>query len=149
MKKINKPKIKSLVLFLFIIIFITESFGQNSMFSGNAIFQFSDSTISVSTGKVERKWSWTGSGFVTSSYKNLISGKEWVGKNDKHTNQSVERIKKRKRHKTGTLKLLQPNICCLYYSVANDGQLVAYRKNGEIVLSPDNFVKTMAEKKEV
>ena len=48
---------------------------------------------------------------------------------------------------TGTPELLQPNICCLDYSVANGGQLVEYRKNGEIVLSPDNFIETMAAKK--
>ena len=50
---------------------------------------------------------------------------------------------------TGTPELLHPNICCLDYSVANGGQLVAYRKNGEIVLSPDNFVEATAEKEEV
>lgn len=93
MNRINKPNVKTLISILFIVIFTQHGFAQNSMFSGNAKFQFSDSTITVSTGKVERKWVWTGSGFVTSSYKNLISGKEWVGKNDKYTNQSEERIK--------------------------------------------------------
>ena len=50
---------------------------------------------------------------------------------------------------TGTLELLHPNICYLDDSVANGGQLVAYRKNGEVILSHDNFVEAIADIKEV
>lgn len=32
----------------------------------------------ANTGKVQRVWKWTGHGFVTTSLKNLSSGKEWV-----------------------------------------------------------------------
>ena len=50
---------------------------------------------------------------------------------------------------TGTSELLHSNICCLHYSIADGGQLVAYRKNGEVVLSSYNFVEIIVEKKEV
>ncbi len=42
----------------------------------------------------------------------------------------------------GTPQLLADNICCLDYSVAKGGDLVAYRWNGEQILNPDNFVST-------
>jgi len=34
--------------------------------------------ILISTGVVEGKWKWTGKGFVTSGFKNLATGTEWV-----------------------------------------------------------------------
>ena len=37
-------------------------------------------------------------------------------------------------------KLQSHNVCCLDYSVANNGKLVAYRYNGEETLSNDNFI---------
>lgn len=40
----------------------------------------------------------------------------------------------------GTPKLLKPNVCCLDYSVAKEGYLVAYRWNGEKVLSKNNLI---------
>lgn len=42
----------------------------------------------------------------------------------------------------GDPQLLTDNICCLDYSVAKGGTLMAYRWNGEQILSPENFVST-------
>ncbi len=36
--------------------------------------------ISVSTGAVEGKWKWTGKGFVTTGFRNLTTGTEWVSR---------------------------------------------------------------------
>ncbi len=36
--------------------------------------------IIISTGVVEGKWEWTGKGFVTTGFRNLASGTEWVSK---------------------------------------------------------------------
>ncbi len=41
---------------------------------------------------------------------------------------------------TGTPRLLRENVCCLDFSVAKHGHLVAYRFDGEKVLSNDKFV---------
>ncbi len=41
---------------------------------------------------------------------------------------------------SGQPELLKPNVCCLDYSVAKDGYLVAYRYDGERVLSSDKLV---------
>ncbi|GAA3612861.1 hypothetical protein Q4Q39_03990 [Flavivirga amylovorans] len=71
----NRPK---LAILWIVVIFVQYGHAQNSKVLGNASFQFSDNTITVSTGKVERKWRWTGAGFLTTSYKNLLSGKEWA-----------------------------------------------------------------------
>ena len=40
----------------------------------------------------------------------------------------------------GTPKLLKKNVCCLDYSVAKDGYLVAYQWGGEKDLKEDNFI---------
>lgn len=40
----------------------------------------------------------------------------------------------------GQPSLYKNNICCLDYSVAKDGQLVAYRHNGEKILDDKNFI---------
>ncbi len=34
--------------------------------------------LHVETGQVSREWKWTGNGLVTTSFKNMITGKEWV-----------------------------------------------------------------------
>ncbi|EKD81612.1 MAG: Metallophosphoesterase [uncultured bacterium] len=41
---------------------------------------------------------------------------------------------------TGCPQILRNNVCCLDYSVAKQGKLVAYRFNGEKALTNDNFV---------
>lgn len=41
---------------------------------------------------------------------------------------------------SGKPQLLCPNVCCLDYSIANNGLLVAYRYNGENILNPLNFI---------
>ena len=41
--------------------------------------------------------------------------------------------------------LLRSNVCCLDYSVAKGGRLVAYRFNGEKQLSNDNFVSVASQ----
>ena len=40
----------------------------------------------------------------------------------------------------GAPSLYKDNICCLDYSVAREGKLVAYRHNGEAILDEKNFV---------
>jgi len=45
---------------------------------GQASFKVENDEIIVSTGEVEGKWRWTGKGFVSSGFKNLASGKEWL-----------------------------------------------------------------------
>jgi len=47
----------------------------------NAHVKFSDGQLTVSTGKVQRQWNWSGTGFQTVSFKNIQSGKEWCQKN--------------------------------------------------------------------
>ncbi len=59
-------------------LFVNIVSGQKSQKLGNATFKFSNNTLEVSTGKVERKLFWTGKGFITTSYKNLGSNKEWA-----------------------------------------------------------------------
>lgn len=45
-----------------------------------------------------------------------------------------------------TPELQKHNVCCLDYSVAKKGKLVAYRFNGETELNPDRFVSVISEK---
>ena len=40
--------------------------------------------IIISTGKVTGKWKWTGKGFVSTGFKNLSSGKEWINRQPEH-----------------------------------------------------------------
>src|SRR5690606_31837641 len=40
----------------------------------------------------------------------------------------------------GQPSLYKNNICCLDYSVAKEGKLVAYRYNGDRILDPENFI---------
>ena len=47
---------------------------------GEAKVVFRVNKLTVSTGKVQRDWQLTGSGFQTVSFKNLATGKEWCGK---------------------------------------------------------------------
>lgn len=46
----------------------------------NASVVFKQNTLTVSTGKVQRQWQLTKTGFQTTGYKNLGTGKEWCGK---------------------------------------------------------------------
>jgi hypothetical protein len=43
-----------------------------------ASVQTKNSELIVSTGKVSRKWKWTGKGLVTTSFSNSSTGKSWV-----------------------------------------------------------------------
>lgn len=83
-------KIRCLVPFFFLI--TTFVFGQKNKVLRNAEFSFVDSTITVSTGKVQRQWKWTGNGFLTTSYNNLVSEKEWVNEKDRYSDQSESLI---------------------------------------------------------
>lgn len=56
---------------------ILES-GLDPISFNESSFRVEKDEIIVSTGNVEGKWKWTGKGFVTSGFRNLISGKEWV-----------------------------------------------------------------------
>ncbi len=78
-------KIRILTFILLGLLSAHDGLAQKSMTLAGANFQFSDSSIAVSTGKVARKWSWTGNGFVTISYKNTASGKEWAEATHSHT----------------------------------------------------------------
>ncbi|MCE2711747.1 MAG: metallophosphoesterase [Cryomorphaceae bacterium] len=40
----------------------------------------------------------------------------------------------------GLPQLIKPNVCCVDYSVANKGVLVAYRHDGESILDPGKFI---------
>ena len=39
----------------------------------------------------------------------------------------------------GDPSIYRENVCCLDYSVAKNGKLVAYRLNGELVLNRENL----------
>jgi hypothetical protein len=52
---------------------INFSFEEASVFT-------SEQEITVSTGVVEGRWEWTGKGFVTTGFRNLVTGTEWVSK---------------------------------------------------------------------
>ncbi len=60
---------------------IASNITDSTAVLGNAKVIFKDNVLFVSTGKVTRSWQWTGSGFVTSSFKNLESNKEWATTN--------------------------------------------------------------------
>ena len=47
--------------------------------------------------------------------------------------------------KAETPKLQSPSVCCLDYSVAKEGQLVAYRWSHNEILSNDNFVSVFSQ----
>lgn len=50
----------------------------------NASVTTQNDEIIISTGKVTGKWKWTGKGFVTTGFKNLQTGKEWVQQEPEH-----------------------------------------------------------------
>ncbi len=70
---------------LYILIFAQLVIGQQSKTFKNAKFSFYENILTVSTGKVQRQWKWTGHGFLTISYKNLTTGKEWAVVSPDHT----------------------------------------------------------------
>ena len=45
---------------------------------GEASVSFADEILTVSTGKVDRSWKLTSTGFQTVSFKNTGTGKEWA-----------------------------------------------------------------------
>lgn len=87
-----KLNLKLIVLLTITFFYSQFNFCQNAKKLGNANFQYSDGTLVVSTGQVKRIWSWTGSGFVTTGYKNLVSGKEWVNPKDRYTDREKEQV---------------------------------------------------------
>ena len=44
----------------------------------NARVVYRNNKISVSTGRIERTWEWTGNGLLTTSIKNQVTGKEYA-----------------------------------------------------------------------
>ncbi len=52
--------------------------GLKQMALKQASVSIQENELVVSTGIVEGRWTWTGKGFVTSGFKNLITQKEWV-----------------------------------------------------------------------
>lgn len=78
-------KFRTLKVLFLLLISGQLGLAQEAMELENAHFKFSDSIITVSTGKVERQWKWTGNGFITKSFKNSISGKQWAENEHSHT----------------------------------------------------------------
>ena len=76
---------KLINIVLFFLLFSPLVFGQKKAVLKNAEFSFSENTITVSTGKIQRQWKWTSNGFLTTSLINLSSGKEWVVSIPDHT----------------------------------------------------------------
>ncbi len=57
-----------------------DSYASSLDFSksmGNASAKYSKNKLVVSTGRVQREWVWSGTGFQTVGFKELNSGKEW------------------------------------------------------------------------
>jgi hypothetical protein len=52
---------------------------------GKASVSFADEILMVSTGKVERSWKLTNTGFQTVSFKNISTGNEWAVKDPVHS----------------------------------------------------------------
>lgn len=50
----------------------------------NASVTTQNDEIIISTGKMTGKWKWTGKGFVTTGFRNLQTGKEWVNQQPEH-----------------------------------------------------------------
>ena len=76
---------KLINIILFLLLLSPLVFGQKNMVLKNANFSFSENILTVSTGKVQRQWKWTGNGFLTTSLINLGSGKEWAATIPDHT----------------------------------------------------------------
>jgi hypothetical protein len=58
---------------------IAQEFSINKTLGSSSV-EYSNGKLIVSTGKVQREWLWSGTGFQTVSYKNLQTGKEWCEK---------------------------------------------------------------------
>lgn len=85
-KQISSSKLYALLFLIFI--FQSEIFAQNISIKKeyeNSIVVFQKNKLTVSTGKVQRTWQLTETGFQTVSYKNLVSGKEWCEKKPIYT----------------------------------------------------------------
>ncbi|MDB4582013.1 hypothetical protein N9164_02555, partial [Draconibacterium sp.] len=81
-----KPKL--ILLLFFGLIFSFSSIAQNNHLNkilGVSSVSFSENKLTVSTGKVQRQWLLTETGFQTQSFKNLQSGKEWCGLESVHS----------------------------------------------------------------
>ena len=76
---------KTITSILFSLLISGLADGQQSKTLKNAEFSFQENILTVSTGKVQRVWKWTGGGFLTISYKNLISNKQWAGAKTDYT----------------------------------------------------------------
>ncbi|MCK4921277.1 MAG: alpha-galactosidase, partial [Bacteroidales bacterium] len=50
----------------------------------NASVSTQGNVLTISTGKAEGKWQWTGNGFVSIGFKNLEDGREWATKDARH-----------------------------------------------------------------
>lgn len=70
---------------LFYVLFTHLVFGQNKAVLENEKFSFLENILTVSTGKIQRQWKWTGNGFLTTSFINQGSGKEWATSITEHT----------------------------------------------------------------
>jgi hypothetical protein len=83
----NHMKNIKLAIIPIILFFVHSGFAQipsvNLDFK-NASVTSQNNEITVSTGKITGKWKWTGKGFVSTGFKNLQSGKEWVNEQPEH-----------------------------------------------------------------
>lgn len=80
-------KLKNIFLLVLGMLLSVFSWAQTSIEKklGNSSVSFSQEALFVSTGKVQRQWILTETGFQTVSYKNLESGKEWCGLESVHS----------------------------------------------------------------
>ncbi|NMH87960.1 hypothetical protein [Flavivirga algicola] len=89
-----KINLKSLIVFILLMFFygligfqkISADTKKDVFYTlGRAKVIFKNNELYVETGEVKRKWRWTGFGFITTSYKNTVSGKEWAESNHTFT----------------------------------------------------------------
>jgi hypothetical protein len=63
-------------------ILVDAGFSGSKLASASAAAQQNE--LIISTKKVQGRWKWTGKGFVTTGFKNLQTGKEWVNQKPSH-----------------------------------------------------------------
>jgi len=81
MNRVNMKIIQKAIGFAYLFVFVIVSHAQipsiNQRLEIASVITHNDEII-VSTGIVRGRWKWTGKGFVTTGFKNLIVDKEWV-----------------------------------------------------------------------
>jgi len=76
-----------IVLISMLMFFVHAGFAQIpsiDLVLKNASVSTQGNVITISTGKAEGKWQWTGKGFVSTGFKNLQTDKEWVNQQSEY-----------------------------------------------------------------